>query len=42
MRDSMGRFIRGFIVNLGICPITMAEAWEAYYSHLMAWHEGYR
>ena len=32
----------GFAVNLGVCPITVAEIWGAYYSLFMAWRDGYR
>ena len=42
MRDDSGQFLRGFAVNLGICPITVAEIWGAFYALDMAWMKGYR
>ena len=36
MRDDSGQFLQGFAVNLGICPITVAEIWGAFYALDMA------
>ena len=41
-RDESGQFLHGFSVNLGICPITVAEIWGAFYALDMAWRQGHR
>ena len=30
--EHMGHFLGGFAMNLGSCPITIAEIWGAYYA----------
>ena len=42
IRDSSGFFCGGFVANLGICPITVAEIWAVYYSLYLAWQKGFR
>ena len=41
-RDESRQFLHGFSVNLGICPITVAEIWGAFYALDMAWRQGHR
>ena len=31
LRDASGGFVSGFSANLGVCPITIAEVWGAFY-----------
>lgn len=36
-RDESRRFLGGFAVNLGFCPITVVEIWGAFYALDLAW-----
>ena len=42
LRDAMGRVLGGFVTNLGICPVTIAELWGIYYALHLAWENGFR
>ena len=42
LRDDIGQYVAGFAVNLGFCPITVAEIWVAFYGLHLAWQEGYK
>ena len=42
VRDSLGRWIGGFMVNIGYCLVTKAELWVVYHVLLLAWDKGFR
>ena len=41
-REELGQLHGGFVVNLGVCPFTMAEIWGAFYALEFAWFIGFR
>ena len=41
VRDPTGRFLGGFVANLGSCPVTVAELWGVYYVLQFAWNSGF-
>lgn len=42
MRDLNGRWIMGFMVNIGICTAVGAEVWAVLHGLQMAWRAGAR
>ena len=42
LRNTFGDFLGGFSVNLGVCPITIAEVWGAFYGLQRACTRGFR
>ena len=42
IRDSIGRWLGGFVVNIGHCTVTKAELWVVYYGLLLAWDKGFK
>ena len=39
IRDNRGRWVAGFVVNLGRCSALMAEIWGAWYALNLAWEK---
>ena len=42
IRDANGNWIRGFGMNIGSCPISIAEIWGLYQGLNLAWNYGIR
>ena len=42
VRNELGQFAESFVVNLGVCPITVAKIWGAFYVLDFAWRRGFR
>ena len=42
IRDETGKFFSGFLANLGVCSITIAKVWGAFYGLKLAWDKGLR
>ena len=40
IRDSPGNWISGFCMNIGECPVVMAELWGLYQGLVLAWDAG--
>ncbi|KAH9798495.1 reverse transcriptase domain-containing protein [Citrus sinensis] len=40
IRDSIGYWISGFCMNIGECPVVMAELWGLYQGLILAWDAG--
>ena len=41
LHGTQGEFLGGFAANLGVCLISVAEIWDAYYGLLLAWNKGF-
>ena len=42
LQNSVGEYLGGYSVNLGVCSITIAEVWRAFYGLQLAWDKGYQ
>lgn len=40
IRDSVGVWMAGFVINLGICTLVMAEYWTTFHGLHLAWELG--
>ena len=42
IRDFCGKWLGGFVVNIGHCTVTKAELWAVYHGLLLAWDKGFK